>query len=80
MLRHPEVTVLELVTEIPDEIAHGAWMRLAAETGLESSLAAARFLAESRFEVKRLNLRYEDGAVLRIERKRPVRDGGTRDR
>jgi hypothetical protein len=80
MLRHPEVTVLELVTEIPDEVAHGAWMRTTAETGLESSLEAARFLAESHFEVTRANVRYEDGTVLRIARKRPVRDVGPRNR
>jgi hypothetical protein len=74
------VTVLELVTEIPDEVAHGAWMRTTAETGLESSLEAARFLAESHFEVTRANVRYEDGTVLRIARKRPVRDVGPRNR
>ncbi len=43
----PEITLLETVTEVPDEVALGDWLKTLAQAGLEYSLAHARYLAEN---------------------------------
>jgi len=46
MTRHPEITFLESLSEAPDEVASGDWLKALAAAGVEASMAHARFLAE----------------------------------
>ncbi len=72
MVRHPNVTVFDGGTEAPDETAHGDWLKLVANAGLQFDLAHARFLAESKYEVKRNIETFTNATVLTLSRKRPV--------
>jgi hypothetical protein len=78
MVRYPNVTVLDLTSEAPDETAHGEWMKMVAGAGLQFDLANLKFLAESQYEVKRKTDLYTNGAVLTITRKRPVLPPGAK--
>jgi len=71
MQRYPHVTFMETVSEAPDEVAEGDWLKTLAQTGLEFSLAHARYLAENHAPVKRSIQHSADTTVLRISRKRP---------
>ena len=72
MVRHPNVTVFQGTTEAPDETARGEWLQMVAGAGLQFDLAHARFLAESKYEVKRTRKDYLDATIFTINRKRPV--------
>lgn len=71
MQRHPHVTFMEIVTEAPDEVAHGDWLKTLALTGLEFSLASARWLATNCKPVVRTVEHTANTTTLRITRKRP---------
>ncbi|HLQ77684.1 MAG TPA: hypothetical protein VK210_10025, partial [Terriglobia bacterium] len=71
MQRYPHVTFMETVSEAPDEVAEGDWLKALAQSGLEFSLAHARYLAENHAPVKRSIQHSADTTVLRISRKRP---------
>ncbi|HZI51500.1 MAG TPA: M14 family metallopeptidase, partial [Terriglobia bacterium] len=70
MTRHPDVTFLESLSEAPDEVASGDWLKRLAAVGLEADLAYARFLAELPDGV--IRTRYEESGtkILRITRTR----------
>ncbi len=72
MVRHPNVTVFAGGTEAPDETARGEWLQMVAGAGLQFDLAHARFLAESKYQVKREKKDYLDANIFTISRKRPV--------
>jgi len=71
MQRFPQVTLLETVTEVPDEVAHGAWLKTIAHAGLNVSLSCLRYLAENRQTVERIAHADAEVTKLRILRKRP---------
>jgi hypothetical protein len=70
MSRAPEVTFFEGLSEAPDEVASGPWLRKLAAAGLEFSVAHARFLAELPTGVVRTRWKDEDADVLCIRRQR----------
>ena len=70
MTRHPEITFFEGLSEAPDEVASGEWLRVLAAAGLEFSLVHAQFLADLPESVIRTR-RAEGGTItLCIERNR----------
>ena len=71
MQRYPQVTLLETVTEIPDEVAHGDWLRTLAQAGLEFSLANARYLAQNSAKPERTIQHTADATILKFSRTRP---------
>lgn len=71
MQRHPDVTFMELVTEAPDEVASGEWLKVLTLAGLECSLAAARWLAANHRPFVRTVQHGVGTTVLRITRERP---------
>ena len=71
MQRYPEITLLEVVTEVPDEVAHGDWLKTLAQAGLEFSLAQARCLAETRRQQDRTVEHTAHATTLKIHRRRP---------
>ena len=71
MQRYPEITLLETVTEVPDEVAHGEWLKTLAQAGLEYSLALARYLAENRSHPERTIHHTTHSTTLKIHRSRP---------
>jgi hypothetical protein len=70
MTRHPEITFFESLSEAPDEVASGDWLKTLAAAGLEASLAHARFLAELPDGVRRTRSNEGGATVLQIERTR----------
>jgi hypothetical protein len=71
MQRYPQVTFLETVTEVPDEVAHDAWLKTMARAGLDVSLACIRYLAENHHPVEHVTHHGTHATKLRISRKRP---------
>lgn len=71
-LNSPRISYFSLVTEAPDETAHGAWLHLVAGAGLTETSALLRYLAEGVNEIRRDNTAYA-GFVNRAEfRVKPV--------
>jgi hypothetical protein len=75
--RHPNVTVIELVQESPDETASGDWLELVAGAGLAFDLASLEFLYESVHQVKRERKAEGEAVLLKVSRKRPVLPPGS---
>jgi len=75
MQRYPQVTLLEIVSEAPDEVAQGDWLKTLAHAGLEFSLAHARYLAETRVEPVRTVHHSKHSTTLKIQRRRPGQAG-----
>jgi hypothetical protein len=57
------------VSEVPDEIARGAWLKTVAAAGLELSLMTARFLARNGGTVRRIAEVDGQTVTLQISRK-----------
>ena len=76
MTRHPDITFFEGLSEAPDEVAAGEWLRKIAAAGLEFSLVHARFLAELPQNVVREQWEEDGRLALRISRKRLPLTGG----
>ena len=70
MTRHPEITFFEGLSEAPDEVASGSWLKTLAQAGLEFSLVHARFLAELPSGVIRTRTETNSTVVLHLSRKR----------
>jgi hypothetical protein len=70
---YTSITMLDIVSEAPDEVAHGAWLNLVSTAGLEFSLLCARFLAEKAPPTIRTFNKDADGVVLRLTRQRNSR-------
>jgi hypothetical protein len=75
MQRHPHITLLETVTEVPDEVAHGDWLKTLAQAGLEYSLAHGRYLAENGGRLERTIQHSTNTTALQIRRLRPWKTG-----
>ena len=71
MQRYPQVTLLETVSEVPDEVARGDWLRTLAQAGLEFSLAHARYLAENQARPERTIQHTTGETILKFSRTRP---------
>ena len=77
MTRHPDITFFEGLSEAPDEVAAGDWLKKLSAAGLEFSLVHARFLAELPQDIARERWEDDGRLALRISRKRlPLRGGG----
>jgi hypothetical protein len=72
MTRHPDITFLESLSEAPDEVASGEWLKKLVAVGLEVSLAHARLLADLPNGVVRTRWHEAGTEVLRISRTRPL--------
>jgi hypothetical protein len=70
MTLHPEITFLESLSEAPDEVASGEWLKTLVAAGLEASLAHARFLAELPEGVVRTRWKEGEATVLQVSRTR----------
>ena len=71
MQRYPEITLLETVTEVPDEVAFGDWLKTLAQAGLEFSLAHARYLADNHAIPERTIRHSAHSTTLMMRRIRP---------
>jgi hypothetical protein len=71
MQRHPEITLLETVTEVPDEVVQGDWLKTLAQAGLEFSLAHAKYLAENCSQPERTIHHTAHSTTLKKRRRRP---------
>jgi hypothetical protein len=71
MQRYPQITMLETVTEVPDEVAQGDWLKTMAKAGLDCSLAFAEYLAKHQSPLERTIESSGETVVLRIRRQRP---------
>jgi hypothetical protein len=71
MQRYPEITLLEIVTEVPDEVASGDWLKTLAQAGLEYSLAHGRYLAENKRQPERTVEHTAHSTTLKMHRRRP---------
>ena len=70
---HSETPRFDIVTEVPDEVAVGDFLAIAARAGLEVSLAIARYLSELDATAERSYYKTSTETVLRIERSRSRR-------
>jgi hypothetical protein len=70
MSRHPEITFFEGLSEAPDEVASGEWLKTLASAGLEFSLVHARFLAELPAGTIRTRWKESGADVLHFARQR----------
>jgi len=70
MQRFPHITLLETVTEVPDEVADGDWLKTLSQAGLEFSLANAHYLAEHQHEPERTIQHTAHTTTLKIRRLR----------
>ena len=74
--RHPQITVLDLGNDMPDETASGEWMeRFAAPGQLGHQRALLKLLYESRWQVDRFEEDFGSGVRLSVFRPRPVKAG-----
>jgi hypothetical protein len=71
MQRYPEITLLETVTEVPDEVAQGDWLKTLAQAGLEYSLAHGQYLAENHSQPERTIHHAPHSTTLKMRRRRP---------
>jgi hypothetical protein len=71
MQRYPKTTLLETVTEVPDEVAHGDWLKTLAQAGLEYSLAHGKYLAENSSKPERTIQHTAHSTTLKMRRRRP---------
>jgi hypothetical protein len=71
MQRYPQITLLETVTEVPDEVAHGNWLKTLSQAGMEFSLATAQYLADSHQQPERTIQHTKETTILKLRRLRP---------
>jgi len=71
MQRYPKITLLEIVTEVPDEVASGDWLKTLARAGLEYSLACGKYLAENSSKPERTIQQSTHATTLKMRRWRP---------
>jgi hypothetical protein len=71
MQRYPKITLLETVTEVPDEVAQGDWLKTLAQAGLEYSMAHGRYLAENHSQPERTIHHAPHSTTLKMRRRRP---------
>ena len=79
MMRQPNVTIWDGVTEAPDETARGDWMKLVATAGLQWDKAALDYLVQGRHEIERKVELFWNGVSLSINRPRPPKPLKTPD-
>ncbi len=72
--RHPQITVLDLGCDMPDETAGPEWMEEVAARGQFGYLmSVVKLLYESDWEVQRFEEDFTDGVRLSLYRPRPVK-------
>jgi hypothetical protein len=71
MTRNPNVTVWDGVTEAPDETAHGDWLKMVANAGLQWDKAILDYLVQGHHEVERKVEPFWNGVTLSMNRPRP---------
>ncbi|MCI0409110.1 MAG: M14 family metallopeptidase, partial [Acidobacteria bacterium] len=72
--KHPQITVLDLGCDMPDETASPAWMeKIAARGQFGYLMAMVKLLYESEWSVERFEEDFADGVRLSIFRPRPVK-------
>ena len=71
MARNPNVTIWDGSTEAPDETAHGDWMKLVANAGLQWDKAILDYLVNGRHEIERKVEPFWNGVSLTVVRPRP---------
>ncbi|HXH06927.1 MAG TPA: M14 family metallopeptidase [Vicinamibacterales bacterium] len=72
--RHPEITVLDLGCDMPDETASPEWMeKIAARGQFGYLMAVVKLLYDSHWAVKRFEEDFRDAVRLSIFRPRPVK-------
>jgi hypothetical protein len=79
MVRHPNVTLFEGVTEAPDETAHGDWMKLVATAGLAWDEANMDYLLEVPYKIERQGSEFYGGVSLSVNRPRPPKKETDKD-
>jgi hypothetical protein len=79
--RHPQVTVLDLGSDMPDETASPAWMETIAARGQFGYLmSVVKLLYESEWRVERFEEDFADRVRLSLYRPRPVKSSRFGDR
>jgi hypothetical protein len=71
MARQPNVTIWSGTTEAPDETAHGDWLRMVAQAGLQFDTAVLDWLVEQPHKVERTVTPFAGGTALMLSRARP---------
>jgi hypothetical protein len=72
--RHPQITVLDLGSDMPDETASPAWMETIAARGQFGYLmSVVKLLYESDWQVERFEEDFSDRVRLSVFRPRPVK-------
>ena len=71
MERNPRVTIWTGVAEAPDETAHGDWMKLVAQAGLQWDKAMLQYLVDGNHVVERKTEAFFGGVRRSIHRPRP---------
>jgi hypothetical protein len=71
MTRNPNVTIWDGVTEAPDETAHGDWLKMVANAGLQWDKAILDYLVQGHHEVERKVDPFWNGVSLSMNRPRP---------
>jgi hypothetical protein len=74
LARHPQITVLDLGCDMPDETASPEWMdKIAARGQFGYLMANVKLLYDSQWEVKRFEEDFRDAVRLSVFRPRPVK-------
>jgi hypothetical protein len=74
MVRYPNVTIWTGTTEAPDETAHGPWLHMVAQAGLQWDKASLDFLYEGKHVVDRRLEPFAGGIAVSVHRPRPPRN------
>jgi hypothetical protein len=80
MIRYPNVTIWEGVTEAPDETARGDWLKLVATAGLQWDKAILQYLVDGNHLVERKAEPFWGGVSLSLNRPRPPKPPKKDDR
>lgn len=70
--KHPNITVIDWITEISDETAQGDYLDLCAKTHHTADMAIIDMLYNVETEIEDLSNEYSDGIEIRRLRKRPI--------
>ncbi len=68
---NPKVTIWSGTSEVPDETAHGEWMRLVASAGLQWDQAILQYLVDGDHKVERKGKSFWGGVSWSLDRPRP---------
>ena len=72
-MSNPNVTVWSGTTEAPDETAHGEWLEMVANGGLQWDKALLEYLLEGNHEINRTKDAFAGGVTFKVARPRPAK-------